>query len=290
MFSKPIDGIRYEAGSHCVLMLHGLGANSTELARLARDLYVQDFSVIAPNISGYCFGTQGKSWQHWLHQVQELLAELQQNYETVSVVGLSMGAALAMVLAQRSQVTSLVLLSTALAYDGWAMPWYQFLSHWASWLPFAKYYQFHEREPFGVKNEEMRAMIARAMKKDHISESGVDVLSLHYIVEGQRLIREARYNMDAIECPTLFIHSVDDESVHIRNIEWAYEEISSTDKDILYLGDSYHMITVDNERETVSQETVRFLKRAVNHATGLEVFEIPPVQSAELKRLLRKSA
>ena len=289
MFTKPFDGIQLEAGPHCVLMLHGLGANSTELARLARDLYLQDFSVVAPNIPGYCFGTQGEPWQHWLARAEEYLDTLKQKYQTVSVVGLSMGATLGLVLAQRHQVTSLALLSTALAYDGWAMPWYQFLSHWASWLPFAKYYQFHEHEPFGVKNEEMRSMIARAMKKDHISESGVDVLSVHYIVEGRRLMREARYRIEAIECPTLFIHAVDDEAVHIRNIEWAYEHISATDKDILYLGDSYHMITVDNERETVSQETVRFVKRAVNEATGQEVFEIPPVQSAELKRLLRRS-
>jgi carboxylesterase len=118
----------------------------------------------------------------------------------------------------------------------------------------------------------------------------VDVLSVKYLLEGQRLIRDVRDNIDEVTCPSLLIHAVDDETVHIRNAQWLYKHIASPEKDMLYLGDSYHMITVDNERETVSQETARFLKRSVNQAVGRDVFDLPPVQSAELRRYLRKTA
>ena len=273
-----------------MLMLHGLGANSVELTRMAKDLHQQGFSVFAPDISGYCFGTSGEPWTAWVTQVQSHLWELRKHYSSVSVVGVSMGATLAMVLAQRENIHALVLLSTALSYDGWAMPWYRFLLDWAPWLPFAGRYTYEEEEPYGVKNEEMRAMVKRAMKSSHISESGSEILTMHYITEGRRLIKEAIRHVPTIDAPVLFVHAVDDETVHIRNAEWAYHRVASSQKDFIYLGDSYHMITVDNERETVSLETARFLKKTINDSLNLPAFEVPTVQSPELRRALRRRA
>jgi len=199
-----------------------------------------------------------------------------------------MGATLAMALTERERLTSMVLLSTALAYDGWAIPWYSFLLNFAKWLPFANRYRYAEDEPFGVKNPEMRAMIKRAMQTTHISESGADYLPFKYVSEGRALIKEVREKVRLIDCPTLFIHAADDETVHMRNAEWAYDNISSANKEFIYLGDSYHMITVDNERETVNQETVRFLKKTVNDALDTPAFDVASILSPELRRMLRK--
>lgn len=269
------------------MMLHGLGASALELSRLAKDLHRSGFSVLVPNISNYCFGTECGTWEDWVTEATQNFWALSKRYKTVSVVGISMGATLAMVLAEREPVNGLVLLATALAYDGWAMPWYSFLLNIASWLPFTDRYRYVESEPFGVKNAEMRAMIKRAMEKNHVSEVGADALSIKYVSQGRLLIKEARKNVGDIDAPTLFIHAVDDDTVHMRNAEWAYRNIDSTHKDFIYLGDSYHMITVDNERETVSQETTRFLKIAVNASLETPAFDVASIQSAELRRMLR---
>jgi carboxylesterase len=285
---KLQEDINLVAGDHCVLMLHGLGASPLELTRLAKDLHSEGLSVFVPNIPNYSFGSECGTWVQWIEHVQDVLWALQKKYKTVSVVGLSMGATLAMVIAQREQVTGLVLLSTALAYDGWAIPWYSFLLNFSKWVPFASRYRYAEAEPFGVKNPEMRAMIKRALAKDHISEVGADALSFGYVSQGKLLIKEARAQVRSIDCPVLFIHAADDETVHMRNAEWAYDSVASKEKDFIYLGDSYHMITVDNERETVNQEAIRFLKNAVNLATDEPAFDVATVQSAELRRALRK--
>ncbi len=271
-------------------MLHGLGASPLELSRLAKELNVAGFSVFVPCIPNYSFGTECGSWQDWVQQAELYLWELRTQFNTVSVVGLSMGSTLAMALAQREPLTSMVLLSTALAYDGWAIPWYSFLLNFASWLPFASRYRYAEAEPYGIKNPEMRAMVKRAMQKDHISESGADYLPFKYVSEGRALIKEARKKVQLIDCPTLFIHAADDETVHMRNAEWAYDNIRSATKEFIYLGDSYHMITVDNERETVNQETIRFLKKTINDALDTPAFDVAPIQSPELRRMLRKRA
>jgi len=279
-----------KGGEHCVFMLHGLGANALELQRLSKQLQEDGFSVVIPHLDGYAFQTTAQPWKQWVEQAQTELTHLQKKYSSVSVVGLSMGAVLAMALAQRQStpLSALVLLSASLAYDGWGMPWYRPLLDISSWLPFAKRYRMPESEPFGVKNEEMRSAIKHALKSKQISESGVDALGYDLIKEGQHLISEVRANMQLIDCPTLIIHSVDDEVVHVRNAEWAYRKIRSVEKEMIYLGDSYHMITIDNERETVNQETSRFLKKTVNSQQEKPVFEIAPMKSAQIRRLLRK--
>jgi hypothetical protein len=58
---------------------------------------------------------------------------------------------------------------------------------------------------------------------------------------------------------------VDDEIVHVKNAEWLFRNISSTSKEIIYLGDSYHMITIDNEFDIVNRHTADFLKKSVNY-------------------------
>ncbi len=284
------DGIALHAGDQVVLMLHGLGASSLELTRLAKDLHDQGFSVRAPDLQGYCFGTPNQPWSSWMAQTQEHLWDMRKRYETVSVVGVSMGATLGLMLAQREPLTALVVLSAALSYDGWAIPWYQFLMDWTQWIPFSDIYQYKERDPFGIKNDETRAMVKRMMKLDHISESGAETLTLASLKEGRRFIQATLQNMADIDSPTLIMHAVDDESVHIRSAERVFEQIKSLHKEFIYLGDSYHMITIDNERETVHQETTRFLKKMVNEALDRKAFDVPGVLSPELRRYLKKQA
>lgn len=273
-----------------MLMLHGLGANAIELHRLAKDLNESGFSIVVPCIDGYTHATPPQAWSNWVEQVLVKIWELEKQYTTVSVLGLSMGSVLAMVAAQRHPrpLTGLVLLSASLAYDGWSIPWYRALLAISRWLPFIKNYRMKESEPYGVKNEEMRAAIKSALKLKNIAESGAGEIGFDLIKQGQLLIREARDNAHLIDCPTLIVHAVDDEVVDIRNAEWVYQEIRSEDKEIIYLGDSYHMITIDNERETVSQETIRFLKKSVNNLLDKPAFDVAPIKSPKIRRLLRK--
>jgi carboxylesterase len=284
--SSVNQDLRLDAGSHAVLMLHGLGAAPLELARLGQEAHADGFSVRVPAIDGYCYGTQNRPWTDWRDQVLEHYWQCQKNFETVSVLGVSMGATLALKLAASEQPCAVVALSAALAYDGWAIPWYHGLLAIAHWIPFSKRYQYVEREPYGLKNRETRAMVKRMMRSQHISEVGAEVLPLPLITEGKKLIKATKAMAEHIDAPILFMHSIDDESVHVKNPESIYKRVKSVDKEFLYLGDSYHMITIDNERDLVRKESLRFLKSSVNKAVGHAVFDVPNIQSYELRRLM----
>lgn len=288
MSAVPSDAknLNLDAGSHCVLMLHGLGAAPLELARLAQDAHQEGFSVRVPLIDGYGYGSAPQHWGHWRDQVLTHYWACQKSHDTVAVLGVSMGATLALLLAELENPTAVVALSAALGYDGWAIPWYHGLLSLARWIPFADRYEYVEREPYGLKNPETRAMIARRLKSQHISEVGAERLHLRLIQEGKKLIKWVKTHAHDVHAPLLFMHAIDDESVHIRNPQAFHDQAASLDKSFIYLGDSYHMITIDNERDLVRKESLRFLKNAVNQAVGQPVFEVPSIQTYELRRQL----
>jgi carboxylesterase len=279
--------LHLDAGPHAVLLIHGMGANIIEITRLAQALHAAGFSVFAADIQGFCHGMPVSQWESWLKQVIGHFHALRQRYDTVSVVGVSMGATLALALAERERPDSLVLLSTALAYDGWGLPWYHFLLKMLPLVPFKNRYRYRETEPYGVKNLEVRTMVKRALQSDQVSEMGGESMSLQHIVQGRRLIAHVREHIAAVSSPTLLMHAVEDETVSVRHAEWVFEHIASANKDIIYLGDSYHMITIDNERDTVMHETERFIKRTLNAVLPAPAFELAPILSRELRRLLK---
>jgi carboxylesterase len=275
------------AGEHMVMLIHGMGANTLEVERLGQHLHGAGLSVFAPNIEGFCYGTPASSWENWLEQVGRHVHRLKQDYTTVSLVGVSMGATLALAAAEQEELDSLVLLAPALAYDGWAMPWYRFLLKMLPIVPFKNRYSYRESEPYGVKNPEMRAMIRKILRSDRVSEMGGESIPLQNLTEGIRLISHVRKHVASAESPVLLMHAIEDETVSVGNAEWVYQHVNSVNKEIIYLGDCYHMITIDNERETVMHETERFIKRAVNATLTMPAFELAPLMSRELRRLLK---
>src|SRR3569832_2138837 len=164
----------------------------SEAERLGKHLHAGGLSVFAPEIRGYSYGMPAGDHENWLAQACDCVQRLRLCHKTVSVVGISMGATLALAVAEEERIDSLVMLSAALGYDGWAMPWYAFLINMLPLVPFKQHYQYREAEPFGVKNREMRAMVRKSLETDLVSEAGGESITLKHLAEGMRLIKRVR--------------------------------------------------------------------------------------------------
>ncbi|WP_322051892.1 alpha/beta hydrolase [Paraburkholderia bannensis] len=279
-----------EGDGHAVLLLHGLSSSPIELRYLARYLQNEGFTVCAPLIEGYSAGSSEQTMEQWVESAAREFDALAARYERVSIIGLSIGGALAMRLVrERPSAQSLVLLSLTLAYDGWAIPWYRFLLDWAYYTPMRHTYRYRESEPFGVRNEALRKKIARAMQRNSFSEVGPSTISLPALHQALRLARAARKDVAAIENDTLVIHAIDDETSSPRNPRYVIDNIGANFLRTLWLDDSYHMITSDNEREIVARETTLFLRES-EVAHGARDTQNQPVVSKALARRLRQLA
>jgi carboxylesterase len=285
---SSIESIFHEAGQHAVLLLHGLSSSPYEMRFLSRALHREGFTVMAPKLDGYSAGTQEKRMEAWLASAVREFDLLKSRYEQVSICGLSIGAALSIALAaQRPAARALILLSVTLDYDGWAIPWYRFLLGWAYYTPLRHRWRYREGEPYGLKNEALRAKIARVMQRDKISEVGPATISLPALHEASRLSRKVRRQLPAVTADTLIIHAIDDETSSPLNARFVDSAIGANFLRTIFLDDSYHMITSDNEREIVAREIVMFLRESDACNTGEGT---APVVSKALARRLRQIA
>jgi carboxylesterase len=164
------------------------------------------------------------------------------------------------------EVTALSLLATTLYYDGWSIPWYRFMLPVGYYTPFRYIYSYREREPFGLKNEQLRKWVAREMSQKDSSMAGAATLTLPAIHEAELLIRSVKKSLPRITAPALIIHAVEDDVSTPRSARFVAENIGSRTVESILLHNSYHMLTIDNEREKVADETIRFFNEAIKTA------------------------
>jgi carboxylesterase len=257
--------ITLTGGEHAVLLIHGLQSSPAELLPLAKRLQLAGYTVYMPHIAGYGFehGDTPRTvthWQDWHAKAMDEFRWLQSQYKSVAVGGLCIGGTLTLSIAAElgNEVAALTLLSTTLWYDGWAMPWYRPFRYLGYIWPIRYWYTYKEREPFGLKNHQLRRWIAREMAHKDASMVGASRLNLPAIQEAERMIAVVKKTMSRITAPAIIIHAEEDEVASPRSARFIAQHIGSKVVETVMLHNSYHMITVDNEREQVAAETIRF--------------------------------
>ncbi|GAC1525134.1 MAG: hypothetical protein NVS2B4_00900 [Ramlibacter sp.] len=262
-----------DAQSHAIIFLHGLQGSSAELGSLPRAFERIGYTVSTLEIDGYSAqgGSNGAagSWERWCDAVQDEVTRLAASHRTVSICGLSMGATLALAAAARgAEVQAVVALSPVLRYDGWA------ISRWSGLmvLPYAlgwRDWVYSEREPYGLKNLEMRRRVSRSLQDGAgVSAVGANEISARHLHAAKLLMAFVRSRLSLVKAPVAVIHAVDDETAAPRNAECVLARVGSNMRKALWLGDSYHIITLDNEREVVANDVVRFVCAAARGHDG----------------------
>jgi carboxylesterase len=121
-------------------------------------------------------------------------------------------------------------------------------------------WHYKETEPYGVKNKELRRHIRKAVQANSISELGAAHLPAKHLYQSLQLIKDAKRYLNEVKADALVIHAIDDETASPKNPDFILSKISSETRRVIWLGNSYHMITVDNEREIVANEVINFIE------------------------------
>ena len=249
-----------------VLLFHGLCANPLELAPVAKSLREVGYVVEVPAMSGYGVSSAtGEQlpvppFEHWLKEAEAAFDRLAAEHGRVAVGGLCMGAVLGMALAARRPAAALVLISTTLHFDGWNVsPWRRLLP--LAYLPWLRRrMSFKETAPFGLKNERLRAWVEQAMASDKVSAVGAARLSAASLYEATRLIRHVRARLGRLAAPALVLHATEDDVAGPRSVHELQGRLGSQ-PEVHWFHDSYHMLTLDNERIAVARTVRDFLLR-----------------------------
>ena len=246
-----------------VLMIHGIGGSEHDFGPLYKALALHGFDpqpLTLPGHRGRPEDLLKVSAEDWIQAARERYHALQQSYPVVHVMGISLGALIALEIVKTERILSgkLVLLSSPIFIDGWAVPWYYALRFPLYKIPAARrLIKVDEEDPYGIKDERIRTIVAEKFARGE---------SYHYpyvplgcVQQIDRLRAMIRNSPPGIDCQTLLIHAREDDLTSTKSAEWLQQHLGKDRTELVLLDNSYHMVCIDCDRKIVAESVLKFL-------------------------------
>ena len=250
----------FDRGPTGALLLHGLGGTPVEMRTVALALARAGVTVSCPQLAGHSGSfeeLQASNWHDWYVSAEIALDELRRRCNVVVVGGLSMGAVLALMLAARrkADVQGCALYAPTLRLDGWGVPWYARLFGLVQQKWVANQFDFAEREPYGIKDPRVRALVSAAIESGDSAKAGMFKVPGGSMLELRRLVNAVRRRAHEVTQPVLLVHPRQDDRADLANSFWLQRHLGGR-VDTVVLDDSYHVVTMDRQRDIVAERTV----------------------------------
>lgn len=254
------------------LLLHGLSGTPVEMRYIANGLARAGYTVSVPRLAGHC-GTmeelRATTWKDWVEGAEEALADLSKRCDHVFVGGLSMGAVLALKIAARNHdiIRGTACYAPTLWLNGWGVPMHARLFRLVFQKSVADLFQFTERHPFGIKDTRLRKLIASALESGDTTTTGFLSIPGSLFLELRYLVNSVCRDLGSIKQPALLIHPREDDRAHMSNSLYLQRHLGGRVETVI-LEDSYHVITMDKQRDVVLARTEAFAKSVMASYTA----------------------
>ncbi|RLB74577.1 MAG: hypothetical protein DRH15_15300 [Deltaproteobacteria bacterium] len=222
------------------LLIHGIAACPAQLRGLAEYLAgrgIQCRAMLLPGHGGHYREMRDVTWHDWYAKAEREFLELRAGREQTSVVGFSIGAALAMELAANRPVDRLVLINTPLYY------FFRFLP---------------QRLMLGILN-----LLTKEIRTFGIGGSGENLIlpriPVRILYTMGELVHRERGRAGEITCPTLVVHSTRDLASRARSATHLMRRLASSEKQLVWVRDKDHSILQGKQRKEVFAKIESFL-------------------------------
>lgn len=258
-----------------VFLIHGLGGTQYDLGSMHKRLKNAGFVTHSLTLPGH--GTTPEDLvnvtaEQWMDAVTAKYHEVAAQHDNFHIMGMCMGALLATELAKRQKHTrgKLIALAPPIYIDGWATAWYTPLRHLMYHLPgVAARMKVEEEDPFGIKNEQLRAIVkAKFARGEAFHYRWVPLACVRQV---DRLRGWVMTGLKDMASETLVIHAREDELTSLSSANYLVEQIGGAKARMVVLENSYHMICVDNDREQVARNVLEFFGASSAASLGMAV-------------------
>ena len=231
-----------------MLLLHGYNDSPQSLASVARALHARGWSVHVPLLPGHGrtlrIFAESRA-EGWVYAARTHLNELQASHSEVAVGGLSMGGAIAMVLAAKNPDVRAV-------------------------VTFAPY--LHASMPLRLLRvlAPIAALGARYLasgggRSVHDPVASATMIAYRrstprLLIELDRIVRMARTALPRVVQPVLVIQSRDDNRIPPESAAESFANIGSQDKTLHWTSGNGHVVTVDYGHEALEQLAADWLE------------------------------
>lgn len=227
------------------LLLHGFTGSPAEMEGLATFLRNHGCEVSVPTLPGHATQPEdlrNVSYKAWIAASEKAFLDFRRHHPVVFVIGLSMGGALALHLAAHHQFAGVVTLAAALK-----MPLKQEIASYvlAPFVPVR-----HKRNGPDVHDAEAKASLRN-----------YDRYPLAAARELMRMLRKIRAELPKVTMPILAIHSRADHVVPFDNLALLMRRVQSPQREQMVAENSYHVLTVDYDRQAIFDRIWKFIQR-----------------------------
>jgi carboxylesterase len=238
-------------GSTGVLLCHGFTGSPASLRPWGNALVAAGFTVDIPLLPGH--GTKWQDlqltrWPDWYSAVERSLHALIARCDRVFAMGLSMGGALCLRLAEEhpTEVSGLVVVNPSIHSHNkqlWLLP---LLRHVVAATP-------------GISNDIKRP------GQDEVAYNRVPLQAMASVTGFWQVVAA---DLPRVASPILVYASAEDHVVEPCNAQAVLDGVSSTDAEYVSLPDSYHVATLDNDAPTIFAGSIEFVRRIAEPLTA----------------------
>lgn len=224
-----------------VVLSHGFTASPHGLRAWARSLADAGFAVRMPLLPGHGTSWQELArtrWQEWHRALDEAYLELDADCDYVFSAGLSMGGALALRIAATRPVAGVIVVNPGLVIDD-------------------------PRAPIaGILKLVMKSTpaIANDILKEGMDEGAYARTPVAAAHEVNKMFKDTIRLLPRITAPVKAFRSTVDHVVSDSSLVALRRGLTHAPLDLVYLENSYHVATLDNDADQIFQGSLEFIR------------------------------
>ena len=178
----------------------------------------------------------------WINDLELALKKLQERCSKIFICGLSLGGGLALYLTgKHPEITGTILINHASKFTNpkfWFVP---IIRHFIKSVP----------------------AVASDIKDPNSKEIAYDRTPTNGVYEMLIMLKEVKRMQPNILQPVLIFKSLEDHVVPRISATFTMKKLGSKDKELIWLENSYHVASMDYDKELIAKNSIEFIKNHI---------------------------
>jgi carboxylesterase len=241
------EPFRFEGNGTGILVSHGFTGTTQSVRPLSEALAEEGFTVAMPRLKGHGTSMEDhakSTASGWISSIEEDLTWLGMRTHSIFFAGLSMGGMFSLYFAaiRPDAIRGVIPINACV-----------FLND-----PDLARVVFDPGAPPTVPG------VGSDIKAEGVEELVYPEVPVPPLKEFMAIMRVTDDLLPAVTAPALILQSTEDHVVPPENGPHILERLGSADKELVWLENSYHVATLDNDADLIAERTIRFIQEHLN--------------------------